>query len=61
MSHLKSGVVPFEFHVKSQDILDKRYPSGRLVPVFPSLLQGSQREEEYIARMIARDRATTNH
>ena len=47
-----------EFHVRTvESQTDARQSSGRLTPVFPSLLQGSAKEEEYIARMIARDRA----
>lgn len=38
-------------------LVDARQPSGRLEPVFPSLLQGTAKEEAYIERMIARDRA----
>lgn len=35
---------------------DTRQPGGRLKPVFPALLTGSKKEEEYVARMVARDR-----
>lgn len=35
---------------------DKVQSSGRLPAVFPALLQGTAKEEEYIARMIQRDR-----
>lgn len=35
---------------------NERYLSGRLKPIFPSLVQGTAKEEEYIARMIRRDR-----
>jgi len=48
-----------EFRV-GQTTLEKttteRCLSQRLKPVFPSLLQGTAKEEEYIARMIRRDR-----
>lgn len=37
-------------------LVDARQPSGRLAPVFPSLLTGGAREEEYVARMVRRDR-----
>ena len=36
--------------------VDARYPSGQLKPVFPALLTGSAEEENYIERMIRRDR-----
>lgn len=40
----------------AQKTLDGRRPGGRLRPVFPALLTGSKKEEEYVARMVARDR-----
>lgn len=56
MSHLKSEASVVKFHVRGPDITDKVQSSGRLVPVFPSIIQDSRKHEEYIARMIARDR-----
>lgn len=44
------------FRVKGPDITDKCQKSGRLAPVFPSILQDDKRHEEYIARMILRDK-----
>lgn len=37
-------------------LVDARQPSGRLEPVFPSLLQGTAKEEAYIIKMIERDK-----
>ena len=37
-------------------LVDARQTSGRLTPVFPALMSGSDREEEYVARMVRRDR-----
>lgn len=51
--------VPVSFRLSSfegQRLVDARQSSGRLAPVFPSLVQGTKREEDYIARMIERDR-----
>lgn len=40
----------------SLKMTDATQPSGRLKPVFPALLTGNAREEEYITRMVHRDR-----
>lgn len=51
--------VPVSFRLSSFEgrrLVDARQPSGRLAPVFPALVQGTKREEDYIARMIERDR-----
>lgn len=46
-----------EFHVRNvASQTDARQPNGRLTPVFPALLTGSKAEEDYVARMVARDR-----
>ena len=41
---------------EASKLVDARQRSGRLAPVFPALLTGSKKEEEYVARMIRRDR-----
>ena len=46
-----------EFRSTVRKITHERYPSGRLKPVFKSILQDDPKHDEYIARMIARDRA----
>jgi len=38
------------------DMVDSRQASGRLTPVFRSLVSGSAKEEAYIERMIQKDR-----
>lgn len=40
----------------SLKMTDATQASGRLKPVFPALLTGSVREENYITRMVQRDR-----
>jgi hypothetical protein len=46
-----------EYHVRSvTKLTDARQPGGRLKAVFPSLMTGSQKEEDYVARMVQRDR-----
>lgn len=45
-----------KFYVKAPDITEKRQRSGRLVPIFKSILQSNRKHEEYIERMIARDK-----
>lgn len=45
-----------KWYVKVPDITTKRQRSGRLVPVFKSMLQSDDRHEKYIERMIARDK-----
>jgi hypothetical protein len=44
--------------LQSQKLVDARQPSGRWEPVFPVLLAKEKlaKEEEYITRMIKRDR-----
>lgn len=58
MNHLKSAdLVDTKFgRGREHPLTDKRQLSGRLAPVFPSLLQATKKEEEYVARMVARDR-----
>ena len=45
-----------EFRTNVDRVTNARYLSGRLKPVFPSILQNDPKHDEYIARMIERDR-----
>jgi hypothetical protein len=58
----KKGHKPMSNNNKNP-LVDARQPSGALAPVFPALLSDKSKyaaEEEYIRRMIERDKQTNN-
>lgn len=54
---MNSEHVGFSSRIEVARMIDAKQPSGLLKPVFPTLVQGTAKEEAYIERMIARDRA----